>query len=68
MKSCFQLSEVARRVGLRDEAEAATYVASMIEHEKIRGKIEVWNEKRILVFEQAQTIDEAQMQREFEEK
>jgi len=62
------LSEVARRVGLEDESEAANYISSMIEREKIKGKIEEWNQERLLVFEEKYLIEEEKIRKEFEDK
>ena len=64
----FKLSEVARRVGLEDESEAANYISSMIEREKIKGKIEEWNQERLLVFEEKYLIEEEKIRKEFEDK
>ena len=40
----------------------------MIEREKIKGKIEEWNQERLLVFEEKYLIEEEKIRKEFEDK
>ena len=40
----------------------------MIEREKIKGKIEEWNQERLLVFEEKYLVEEEKIRKEFEDK